>query len=294
MGSGVSKYCKSHLLGRILDCIRQEQELGDGEAAQRKGKITRKSPEPESAGQILPKACPSFPTVRRALIRAFEDTDCAVLDAGLIDGSTAVVLAVTSTHLIVGNVGDCRAVLAVRDSEEGKFRAVDLSDDHDPRRREDEQKRIAALGGTVKDGWVEDMLSMTRAMGDVVFKRYLIATPEVRAVTRKAEHAFVVVASDGVWRKLGSKEVVAAIASTWDQEDHGAAALRKRAQCYRSSDNICIIIVDVSDGAKGIPTRVSVPSADGGHCGTDEPEGGPEVDGPWSKGEVAKFREWIE
>ena len=293
----MSKHCKENLLGRILNHIKLLRGQSTTQELDR------------SHGMAKDETDLSYPLMRCALIRAFEETDGAVLQAGLLSGSTAVVLAVTRQHLIVANTGDSRAVLAVQD-DEGTYRAVDLSSDHKPARRDDERDRILQLGGEIDGNWVgpeNGALSMSRAIGSAVFKRYLIPTPEVRAVTRALGHRFVVLASDGVWSALDSPDVVATVARSWDRPDHGAAELRKRARWWRSSDNICIVIVDLSEAdsdgsspslprrrSRGLVKRIS--DGGGGESNRRDDGGvrgewGDEMDGEWILGEPARFLE---
>ena len=65
----------------------------------------------------------------------------------------------TGTTLTVHHVGDSRAVL----SSAGK--AVHLTCDHVPD-SESEQTRIVAAGGSVVEGRLNDLLSVSRAFGD--------------------------------------------------------------------------------------------------------------------------------
>jgi protein phosphatase 2C len=76
-------------------------------------------------------------------------------------GSTAVVVVVCSSHLVVANCGDSRVVLC-----RGK-EPVALSIDHKPDRK-DERARIEALGGKVIqwNGYrVSGILAMSRSIG---------------------------------------------------------------------------------------------------------------------------------
>ncbi|KAK6120389.1 hypothetical protein DH2020_045869 [Rehmannia glutinosa] len=117
-------------------------------------------------------------------------------------GSTAVVAVVCSTHIIVANCGDSRAVL---------YRAkmpMPLSVDHKPN-REDECTRIEAAGGKVInwDGYrVSGFLAVSRSIGDRYLRPYVVADPEVMFVPRAKEDECLILASDGLWDVMTNEE----------------------------------------------------------------------------------------
>ncbi|KAK8656693.1 hypothetical protein V6N13_098634 [Hibiscus sabdariffa] len=117
-------------------------------------------------------------------------------------GSTAVVAVVSSTHIIVANCGDSRAVL-----HRGKL-SVPLSLDHKPD-REDEQARIEAAGGKVIQ-WngprVSGVLAMSRSIGDKYLKPWIIPDPEVTFVPRAKDDECLILASDGLWDVISNDE----------------------------------------------------------------------------------------
>ncbi|XP_057975912.1 protein phosphatase 2C 50 [Malania oleifera] len=118
-------------------------------------------------------------------------------------GSTAVVALICSSHLIVANCGDSRAVLC-RGRE-----AVALSVDHKPN-REDEYARIEASGGKVIQ-WnghrVFGVLAMSRSIGDRYLKPWIIPKPEVMLIPRAREDECLILASDGLWDVMTNEEV---------------------------------------------------------------------------------------
>ncbi|CAN4089121.1 unnamed protein product [Withania somnifera] len=117
-------------------------------------------------------------------------------------GSTAVVALISSSHIIVANCGDSRAVL-YRGKE-----AVALSIDHKPS-REDEYARIEASGGKVIQ-WnghrVFGVLAMSRSIGDRYLKPWIIPEPEVMFIPRAREDECLVLASDGLWDVMTNEE----------------------------------------------------------------------------------------
>lgn len=83
--------------------------------------------------------------------------------------------------LLVANAGDCRAVLC------RKGEAIDMSGDHRPI-FPSEKKRVEESGGYVEDGYLNGVLSVSRALGDWDLKlpkgsdSPLIAEPEFRHI----------------------------------------------------------------------------------------------------------------
>ena len=95
---------------------------------------------------------------------AIADLDSIVSKAMLVNGSeagcTAVVCVVNGDRLYVANVGDSRVVL----SRGGK--PIIVTRDHRPS-DPDEAARITACGARIIDGYVEGLIGVTRALGDI-------------------------------------------------------------------------------------------------------------------------------
>ncbi|PKI39885.1 hypothetical protein CRG98_039725 [Punica granatum] len=117
-------------------------------------------------------------------------------------GSTAVVALVCSSHIIVANCGDSRAVL-LRGKE-----SMALSVDHKPD-SEKEYARIEAAGGKViqwKGHRVFGVLAMSRSIGDAYLKPWIIPEPEVMFIPRARDDECLVLASDGLWDVMTNEE----------------------------------------------------------------------------------------
>ncbi|KAK4483673.1 hypothetical protein RD792_010874 [Penstemon davidsonii] len=178
-------------------------------------------------------------------------------------GSTAVVAIVCSTHIIVANCGDSRAVL-----NRGKV-PTPLSLDHKPN-RDDECARIEAAGGKVInwDGYrVSGVLAVSRSIGDRYLRPYVIADPEIMFVPRVKEDECLILASDGLWDVMTNEEAcdlarrriliwhkkngATAITTKEKGEDSDPAAqdaadyLSQLAFQRGSRDNISVIVVDL-------------------------------------------------
>ncbi|XP_050216796.1 protein phosphatase 2C 16-like isoform X2 [Mercurialis annua] len=176
-------------------------------------------------------------------------------------GSTAVVAVISSSHIIIANCGDSRAVL-YRGKE-----PIALSVDHKPN-REDEYARIEAAGGKVIQ-WnghrVFGVLAMSRSIGDRYLKPWIIPEPEVTFTPRAKEDECLILASDGLWDVMTNEEAcdlarrrilvwykkngTALPPERGDGIDPAAQAaaeyLSNRALQKGSKDNITVIVVDL-------------------------------------------------
>ncbi|CAA7056608.1 unnamed protein product [Microthlaspi erraticum] len=176
-------------------------------------------------------------------------------------GSTAVVALVCSSHIIVSNCGDSRAVLL-----RGKD-SMPLSVDHKPD-REDEYARIEKAGGKVIQrlgARVSGVLPISRSIGDEYLEPYVIPDPEVTFMPRAREDECLILASDGLWDVMSNQDAcefarkrilwwhkkngALPLAERGVGEDHACQAaadyLSKLALQKGSKDNVSIIVVDL-------------------------------------------------
>lgn len=158
-------------------------------------------------------ACYGVDGIRGALEKGFEMTDRHfVADAERnewVDGSTALVVAISKDEIVVANAGDARAVMVTRKGDDGVHIEA-LSTDHSPS-SPSEQARIESMGGLVVYkggvGRVMGVLCVSRSIGDVQLRPYVSAEPEIKVVERGDEQLFVVMATDGLWDSLSSQDV---------------------------------------------------------------------------------------
>ncbi|XP_061355871.1 protein phosphatase 2C 50-like isoform X2 [Gastrolobium bilobum] len=181
-------------------------------------------------------------------------------------GSTAVVAVICSSHIIVANCGDSRAVLC-----RGK-EPMALSVDHKPN-RDDEYARIEAAGGKVIQ-WnghrVFGVLAMSRSIGDRYLKPWIIPEPEVTFLARAKDDECLILASDGLWDVMTNEEVCDLARRRillWHKKNGmelpsergegidpasqaAAEFLANRALQKGSKDNITVIVVDLKPQRK--------------------------------------------
>jgi serine/threonine protein phosphatase PrpC len=134
--------------------------------------VTPSSDGATPAAPIALLPAPSAEELTRMVADAFDITECDVLSQARKgrweDGCTAVSCLLIGQHLIIGNLGDSRAVLC----SDGK--AVRLSHDHKPNAPA-ELARIQAAGGFVRSvmgiARLQGDLSLSRAFGDQSYKK---------------------------------------------------------------------------------------------------------------------------
>ncbi|CAI9093645.1 OLC1v1029198C1 [Oldenlandia corymbosa var. corymbosa] len=156
-------------------------------------------------------------------IKLLENLDCSC------SGTTAVVAVRQGEYLIVGNLGDSRAVLGTK-SEDGIV-PVQLTTDLKPG-LPTEADRIRKCNGRVlalkEEPHIDRVwlphddspgLAMSRAFGDFVLKNHgVIAIPEVSCHQLSENDLFLVLASDGVWDVLSNDQVTSIVSSTATEE----------------------------------------------------------------------------
>lgn len=186
--------------------------------------------------------------VENSLKKAFISADLALADDGSVSsssGTTAITAMVFGRRLMVANAGDCRAVLC------RKGEAIDMSQDHRPIYPE-EQQRVQELGGFIDDGYLNGVLSVSRALGDwdMKFPRGssspLIAEPEFRQVVLTEDDEFLIIGCDGIWDVMTSQHAVSLVRRglrRHDDPEQSARDLVMEALHRNTFDNLTVIIV---------------------------------------------------
>ncbi|CAN8260621.1 unnamed protein product [Cochlearia groenlandica] len=190
-----------------------------------------------------------FHTLKEAFLKAFKVMDRELKFHASVDcfcsGSTAVTLIKQGQYLVLGNVGDSRAVMGTRDGENALV-AVQLTVDLKPNLPAEEERikkcrgRVFALRDEpeVCRVWLPNCdspgLAMARAFGDFCLKDFgLISVPDVsfRRLTDKDE--FIVLATDGIWDVLSNEEVVAIVASAPSRSSAARSVVESAGRAWR-------------------------------------------------------------
>ncbi|KMS95379.1 hypothetical protein BVRB_008860 [Beta vulgaris subsp. vulgaris] len=224
-----------------------------------------------------------------AFLRTNEELHNSDIDDAM-SGTTAITALVIGDTLYVANVGDSRAVIALKNGD--KIIAQDLSRDQTPFRK-DEYERVKLCGARVlsvdqveglKDPdiqtwgdeetegsdpprlWVQNGMypgtAFTRSVGDSTAEKIgVVAAPEVSVIHLTPDHLFFVVASDGVFEFLPSQEVVDMVSNHQDPRDTCSAIVGESYKLWLThenrTDDITVIIVHV----KGLSSSNIGPSA---------------------------------
>ncbi|XP_059298597.1 probable protein phosphatase 2C 33 isoform X1 [Lycium ferocissimum] len=170
-----------------------------------------------------------FQTLKDSFLKAYKFMDRELSSYNNINcfcsGTTAVTLVKQGQDLVIGNVGDSRAVLAMKDKD-GSLMAVQLTVDLKPNLPEEAERirkckgRVFALRNEpeVARVWLPSSnspgLAMARAFGDFCLKDFgLISVPEISYRPLTENDQFIVLATDGIWDVLSNEEVINIVAS---------------------------------------------------------------------------------
>ncbi|OEL33829.1 putative protein phosphatase 2C 47 [Dichanthelium oligosanthes] len=187
-------------------------------------------------------------SVENSVRRAFLQADLALaddLDISRSSGTTALTALVFGRQLLVANAGDCRAVLC------RKGVAMEMSRDHRANYVE-ECERVAASGGYIEDGYLNGVLSVTRALGDWDMKTPdasaspLIAEPEFQQATLTEDDEFLIMGCDGIWDVMTSQHAVSLVRRGLRQHDDPSRCARElvmEAKRLETADNLTVIVV---------------------------------------------------
>jgi len=135
------------------------------------------------------------------------DHRIAVEMPGCNDGSTAIFALVRGEHVYVCNLGDSMAYLA-RTSATG-MESIPLQAHQHKCWVVSEKERIIKTGGRVDNGRVNGILEVSRAFGDIPFKKYgVTCLPELMKFKVTGEDQFIVLGCDGFWGSWSAEEAM--------------------------------------------------------------------------------------
>lgn len=149
--------------------------------------------------------------------------------------------------LHVAWLGDSQVMLVRRGQ------AVELMKPHKPD-REDEKKRIEALGGCVVwfGAWrVNGSLSVSRAIGDAEHKPYICGDADSASTVLDGSEDYLILACDGFYDTVNPDEAVKVVADHLKENNGDSSMVAHKlvasARDAGSSDNITVIVVFLRD-----------------------------------------------
>ncbi|CAI0556360.1 unnamed protein product [Linum tenue] len=151
--------------------------------------------------------------VEEAIRKGYSVTDKGFLSQGVSSGACAASVVMKNGEMHIANVGDCRVIL----SKNGV--AAPLTVDHRLSTRQDERQRIENLGGYVHCDRVQGSLAISRAIGDLHLKEWVISDPEITKLPITPDCQFLIMASDGLWDKVGEQEAVDEVSRHYDNNN---------------------------------------------------------------------------
>ena len=129
-----------------------------------------------------------------------------------------------------------------------------MNSEHSPN-RPDERWRIEAANGCVFKNRVNGELSVSRAIGDIELKEFVISEPECRTIPLTHNDDLLILASDGIHRSYTQDYLVRRINELRKQTSSlGVIADQIVEECLRLEggvpacyDNVTLIIVSLAD-----------------------------------------------
>lgn len=119
-----------------------------------------------------------------------------------------------------------------------------------------ERRRVEECGGYVDDGYLNGVLSLTRALGDWDMKKLprgaaaapspLIAEPEFRRAELTEDDEFLIIGCDGIWDVMTSEQAVAVVRrglQRHDDPEKSARELVMEALRLETFDNLTVIVI---------------------------------------------------
>lgn len=158
----------------------------------------------------------------------------------------------------VANIGDSTAL---RLKQTGKI--LKLTDEQTPN-RDDEYNRIVRNNGlvTIKDdiARVDGSIAVSRAIGDLKFKQFLIPEPETHTYQIEQDDDLLILATDGLFMVF-NEEQLARMITGMRSEGQSLIQISKKItdECncnYNCKDNVTVVMVDLKKHYQDFQTKV--------------------------------------
>ncbi|XP_010459160.1 PREDICTED: probable protein phosphatase 2C 6 [Camelina sativa] len=230
----------------------------------------------EKDEKLLPEM---YLPLKRALLKTCQQMDKELKMHPTINcfcsGTTSVTVIKQGKDLVVGNIGDSRAVLATIDQDNALV-AVQLTIDLKPD-LPSESARIQKCRGRVfalQDEpevarvWLPNSdspgLAMARAFGDFCLKDYgLISVPDINYHRLTERDQFIILATDGVWDVLSNKQAVDIVTSAPSRNTAARALVDTAVRAWRlkyptsKNDDCAVVCLFLEDSPAEASTEVS-------------------------------------
>ncbi|CAI0549843.1 unnamed protein product [Linum tenue] len=216
-GHLVARKVRDTLPGKLMSFLDTNQPKQDG--SEDGGDLDKDGSTEEKLDSLWREAFMKSYKAMDKELKSHPNLDC------FCSGSTAVTIVKQGSNLFMGYIGDSRAIMGSKDSNDSMVAiqlTVDLKPDL-PREAERIKRckgRVFALQDEpeVSRVWLpfDDApgLAMARAFGDFCLKEYgVISIPEFSHRLLTERDQFIVLASDGVWDVLSNEEVVDIVSS---------------------------------------------------------------------------------
>jgi len=193
--------------------------------------------------EILKKELANNPhSPQECLKKTFKLTDELIIQNKIqFSGCTVAVILILQENgkrkLYSANVGDARAVLA-RNGVSHRLTYDHKGSD------ESETKRIVDSGGFVIMNRVNGMLAVTRSLGDITMKDYVISDPYMQEHELLPTDSHVIIACDGLWDVVQDQEAYNLIKDEKSSQK-ASEKLMQTALSNGSTDNISIVVVQL-------------------------------------------------
>ncbi|EKE42300.1 hypothetical protein ENUP19_0202G0022 [Entamoeba nuttalli] len=147
---------------------------------------------------------PHFPeNIQIALKESFKQVNKGFLTIADVlhinAGTTAGVCVIDDKKITTANIGDTEIMFCKKNNK-----PLILSNKHSPN-NETEKKRIELAGGKVFyfHGWrVEGLLGVSRSIGDIALKKFVIDEADTNQIERSPDDEFVLIGCDGLWNVI--------------------------------------------------------------------------------------------
>lgn len=182
----------------------------------------------------------------RALRNSCDAIEAFVLAKSALDrayyGTTVLFTLIVGQQMYVLNIGNSRAVVATRDG------AQTITQEHDGSNAE-EVARVRNAGGFFQDGKVNNLIRVTRAIGDLELKDrkhltfpnrrmtedIVIATPDIFCRKITSRDYFLVMATAEVWEHLSTKAVIHLVTDALRKGENSRSCAKKVASAALAS-----------------------------------------------------------